>query len=525
MSEVEHVHASSTVRTGVVAARELPKDLELDCDVVIVGSGAGGATVATELALAGKRVVVLEEGRDVPALEHGAMRHSQSLRSVWREGGMTAALGLFGAPTINVTMGRVIGGSSVVTGGVCFRVPEFVLRHWSKEMGLADLTPEGLDRYYSHVEKAIHVEEVPVSMRSRSTELFCEGAEKLGYPMYPMRRNTRGCDGCGRCNFGCPGAAKLSVDQSYLPRAIAAGAQVFSDCLIDRITMRGNRAVGVEGRILGDARGATKKGRIRVRAKRVVVACGGMHSPLLLRASGLAHVGSAIGRNLTLHPGFRVYGVFDRPVRGWQGALQSAYSDAFEHDGVTLTSLFVPASVIAATMPHAGARHARLTERIDHIAMFGAMVHDDGGGSIHRNPFGREPVAFYQCSTRDHARMRFGIRKLAETFFAAGAREVFLPVLGSEGLDADAFRRFDLDRIPSSRLEAASQHPLGTCRMGATASSSVVDAWGRVWDTEGLYVADGSILPSSLGVNPQLTVMTMATRIAWHMADGVSGRS
>jgi choline dehydrogenase-like flavoprotein len=170
-------------------------------------------------------------------------------------------------------------------------------------------------------------------------------------------------------------------------------------------------------------------------------------------------------------------------------------------------------------MPHAGPRHAALAEQVDHIAMFGALVHDDGGGSIHRNPFGREPITFYRCSERDQARIRFGIRKMADIFLAAGAREVFLPVLGSEGLSPDAYRALDLDRVPSARLEAASQHPLGTCRMSKHAGDGVVDPWGKVWDTEGLYVADGSILPSSLGVNPQLTIMMAATRIAWRIAE------
>ncbi len=507
----------------ITSGASLQGDLDVDCDVVVVGSGAGGATVATELALVGKRVVVLEEGAHVPAPTYGAMRQSESLRHVWREGGMTASFGLFGAPTINVTMGRVLGGSSVATGGVCFRVPDMILDQWVREQGLVDFTPKALDRYYSHVEEAIHVEEVPVEMRSRSTELFAEGAEKLGVPVLPLRRNTKSCDGCGRCNFGCPHGAKMSVDLSYLPRAIAAGADVYTECLVDRVTMKGRRAVGVEGHLMSGPVGE-RRGKLRVRAKRVVVACGGMHTPLVLRASGLAHVGSHIGRHLTLHPGFRVYARFEEEVRGWQGALQSAYVEAFEDAGVTLVSLFVPASVIAATMPFAGPRHAELTAQIPHIAMFGVLVHDDGGGSIHRNPFGREPISFYRCSERDHARIRLGIRKVAEIFLAAGAREVFLPILGSSGLSPDAYRKLDLDRIPSSRLEAASQHPLGTCRMSARASDGVVDPWGRVWDTEGLYVADGSILPSSLGVNPQLTVMMAATRVAWHLADEFAAR-
>ena len=505
--------------SGIESGRAHRGRVSLDCDVVVVGSGAGGATVATELALAGKRVVVLEEGKEVPALEHGAMTQSQSLRHVWREGGMTTAIGIDGAPTVNVTMGRVVGGSSMVTGGVCFRVADDVLSRWSKDMGLGELTPSGVDRYYAHVEKAMHVEEVPASMRSRSTALFCEGAAKMGFEMQPMRRNTDGCDGCGRCNFGCPHGAKLSVDLSYLPRAVQAGATIWSDCLVERVMIEGDRAVGVRGRLLNGPDGR-RGDRIVVRAKKIVVACGGIHSAVLLRASGLGTIGGHVGKNLTLHPGCRVFARFDEEVRGWAGAMQSAFSTAFEHDGVLLNSLFIPASVIAATMPGSGPRHARLAEQVAHIAMFGAQIHDDGGGFVVRNPLGREPLLFYRCSPHDLAALRRGIRVIGETFLAAGARELFLPVLGSDGMTADEFRRFDLGRIPMTRLECASQHPLGTCRMSRTAQDGAVDAWGRSWDVQGLYVADGSVLPSSLGVNPQLTVMMMATRIAWRMAEG-----
>lgn len=503
---------------GVISAAKHRGDLELDCDVVVVGSGAGGATVATELALAGQRVVVLEEGRNVPARDHGAMRQSESLRHVWREGGMSAAIGIGNTPTVNVTMGSCIGGSSVVTGGVCFRVPEKVLAKWSRGMRLEDLTPKGLDRYYTHVEKAIHVEEVPLSMRSRSTELFAVGAAELGYPLEPMRRNTRGCEGCGRCNFGCPHMAKMSVDLSYLPRAIAAGAQVFSECLVSKVVIEHGRATGVVGRLRNGENGRLG-GKLRVRARRVVVACGGIHTPVLLAASGLAGPGSQVGRNLTLHPGFRVFARFEQEVRGWRGAMQSAFSDHFEDEGITLTSLFIPGSVVAAQLPGIGPAHSKLAEHVPNIALFGGMVHDDGGGFVMRNPFGREPFVFYRATESDRRAMRRAIRVCGETFLAAGAKELFLPVLGLPGMTADEFRAFDLERIPMSRLECASQHPLGTARMGVSAAESAVDPYGESWDVRELFVADGSILPSSLGVNPQLTVMTMATRIAWRMAE------
>ncbi len=506
---------------GYHAARRCDRDLELETDVVVVGSGAGGAVVAAELAEAGQRVIVLEEGPHVPSAEIQAMRPSQHLRRVWRDGGMTVAVGVGDSPTINVTMGRAVGGSSIVTGAVCFRTPDHVLSHWARGLGLAELTPEALDPHFSAVEKAISVEEVPVSMRSRSTVLFAEGAEKLGHAIEPLRRNTRGCNGCGRCNFGCPHGAKMSVDQTYLPRAIAAGAEVWSDCLVSRIAIEKGRAIGVEGELLTDRRpffGLGRRHALRVRAKRVVVAAGSYHTPQLLERSGVGARSGQVGRNMTLHPAFRMFARFDERVEGWRGALQSAYSRAFEREGITLVGLFVPPGVLAATMPGFGPEHVRRAADVPHLAVFGGMIHDEGGGTVRRGP-GREPLVTYRMAPADKARIPRLIRVMSEIFFAAGAREVFPPILGQPGVTADELARLDLERVPMMRLECSSQHPLGSARMGVSPDTSVVDPTGQTWDVKDLFVADGSIVPTSLGVNPQLTIMAMATRIAWKLRE------
>jgi choline dehydrogenase-like flavoprotein len=499
---------------SIHSGKDIAEDLTLDCDVVVVGSGAAGAVVAAELAESGLRVVVLEEGPNVPSALLGRMRPSETMRHVWRDGALSVAFGIGDTPTINVTMGRCIGGSSVLTGGVCFRIPDHVLGTWQRDLGLRDYTPEAMDPYFRRVEERVHVEEVPESLRSRSTQLFAEGARRRGYELKPMRRNTHQCNGCGRCNFGCPHGAKMSVDLAYLPRAVAHGAQVFSHCLVERILMRGDRAVGVEGRLLNGPRGK-RRGALKVHAKRVVLAAGAWHTPLLLKRSKLGNP-ELVGKKLTLHPGFRMLARFDEPVLGWRGALQSAYSDAFEHEGITLTGLFVPVGVLGATMPGVGVEHTRASSQIGHLAMFGGMIHDDGGGTVRRG-IGREPIVTYRMSKRDRARIPVLMRIMAETFFAAGAREVFLPVLGLRPVDADGLARLDLDKIPAHRIECASQHPLGTAQMGATPEHSVVDGDGRVWGVDNLYIADGSTLPTSLGVNPQIAIMSVATRIAWRM--------
>jgi choline dehydrogenase-like flavoprotein len=379
------------------------------------------------------------------------------------------------------------------------------------------MTPKAMEPCFEAVERAVHVEEVPVAMRSRSTTLFAEGTRKLGFEMKPMRRNTKGCNGCGRCNFGCPHGAKMSVDVSYLPRAIAAGARVYSDCLADRILTKGDHAVGVEGVILDGPR-ARKKARFTVRARRVVVAAGAYHSPLLLMRTGVGRASGQVGKNLTLHPSFRVMARFDERVRGWSGALQSAWSDRYEHEKITLTGLFIPPGVLAATMPGVGPEHAEKAAYVPHIALFGGLIHDDGGGVVRRG-FGREPVVTYKMSREDRASIPIVWRRMAEIFFAAGAREVFLPILGERGVTPDRMRTLDIDHVPATRIECASQHPLGTCRMGVSPEHSVVDPDGESWDVKDLFVVDGSVLPTSLGVNPQLSIMSMATRLAWKMRE------
>ncbi len=502
--------------SAVVHASELDGDLDLEADVVVVGSGAAGAVVACELSEAGQDVIVLEEGAHITPEQYGRMRPSQSMRHMWRDAGLTFALGLGDTPMVNVTMGRCIGGSSALTGGVCFRVPGSVLHEWSHDLGLSELTEQGMEPCFQSVENAVHVETVPERMRSKSTLRFLDGADRLGYPTKALRRNTHGCNGCGRCNFGCPNGAKMSVDVTYLPRAMAAGARVYSDCRVETITHNGSRATGVVGRLLSGPRGK-KRGRLRVRARRVVVAAGSFGSPLLLARSGIGRRSGQVGKNLTLHPGFRVMARFDEKIEGWKGSLQSAYSDAFEHERITLVGLFIPPAVLAATMPGVGPAHVHRARTVPHLGIFGGMIHDDGGGSVRETLTG--PMMTYRMSARDRAAVPKLMRHMAEIFFAGGAKEVFLPVLGLGGIDADQLRTLDLDHVKGRQLECSSQHPLGTCRMGVSPGGSVVDPDGQSWDLPELFVADGSILPTSLGVNPQLSIMSMATRIAWKLRE------
>jgi choline dehydrogenase-like flavoprotein len=500
---------------AVVQGREIRAPLAAQADVVVVGSGAGGAVVARELANAGRSVIVVEEGGYWVPEHYTAMTPSNMFRRMAREAALAAAVGIGDTPLIAVLAGKCVGGSSVLTGGVCFRIPELVLDGWVRDLGLTHMSPAALDSHFTAVERAIEVETVPAHLRSRSTELFVEGAAKLGIRMKPLRRNTRGCKGAARCNFGCPHFAKMSVDVSYLPDACARGARLLSDALVERVVVAGGRATGVRGRFLDE----TGEPRVpfHIAAKAVVVACGALHTPLLLRRSGLR--GGRLGRGLTLHPSVRVYGIFDERVDGWDGAFQSVYSDDFESEGITLISAYGTPNLLAGGFPGVGGEHRKFVHRIPHTAVFGAMIHDEGGGRV-RRWISREPLLTYRLAARDGERIRRSIRVLAEMAFAAGAREVILPFFGAPPVasahELDAFLR----RRPSlRRVECVSFHPLGSAKMANHPSGGVVKPSGETWAVKGLFVADGSVLPTSIGVNSQLPVMAVARQIAHGIAE------
>ncbi|MGD0527157.1 MAG: GMC family oxidoreductase [Polyangiaceae bacterium] len=503
---------------GVLSGRTVRRPLAASADVVVVGSGSGGAVVARELARDGRSVLVLEEGGYYAPEEYSAMTPSNTFRRLAREAGLGTAVGLGETPLVAVLSGKCVGGSSVLTGGVCFRIPEEVHATWVSELGLPEMSAAALEPHFRAVEADVHVETVPDGLRSRSTELFVEGAARIGIPMKPLRRNTHGCRGEGRCNFGCPRRAKMSVDVSMLPDACAYGARVLSDALVERVAIAGGRATGVSGRFLDGTTGEPGV-PFHVSAKAVVVACGALHTPPLLRRSGLRS--RHLGRHLTLHPSTRVFALFDERLDGWDGAFQSVYSDHFlAREGITLISAFGPANLLAAGFPGVAARHRDYVRRLPYTAAFGALIHDEGGGRVHRW-LSREPLVTYRMAERDRARLFRAIGILVEMALAAGAREVILPFFGAPTIR----KRADLEALLASppsarRAECVSFHPLGSARMSAREGEGVVRPSGETWAARGLFVADGSVVPTSLGVNSQLPIMAIARRIAHGIADG-----
>jgi choline dehydrogenase-like flavoprotein len=256
-----------------------------------------------------------------------------------------------------------------------------------------------------------------------------------------------------------------------------------------------------------------------VRAPFVISACGTLHTPLLLQRTGLGTQSGELGNHITLHPASRVVARFDEPLNGWDGALQSVYSDDFAAEGIKLVGVYSAPNVIAAGMPGIGPALRRRVRQMPYCGVFGTMVHDEGGGSV-RPGLGREPVLWYSMAPRDLVRLRRGITILAEMALAAGAREVFTSIIGAPAITSVAeARKLERSSIDARRIECMAFHPLGSARVSNDPRRGVVDQNGETFELPGLFVMDGSILPTSIGVNSQVPIMSMSARLAWRLAE------
>jgi choline dehydrogenase-like flavoprotein len=460
----------------------------LEADVCVVGAGAGGAVVAAELAEGGADVVVLEQGPEHDA-DRFTARPPQMLSRLYREGGQTVTLG---NPPIGLPLGRGLGGTTLINSGTCFRTPPEVLERWHREFGL-ELDEPVMRPHFERVERSLSVAEVTPELAGNNAAVARRGAERLGWSHGYLRRNAKGCVGSGVCAFGCPTSAKQHTGITYIPRARAAGARIVTGVDVRKVLVKRGRAAGVQAR------------EADVRAATVIVAAGTINTPVLLARSGLAAESGQLGRNLSLHPATAALARMDEVVDMARGVPQSFYVDEFRREGIMFEGIAGPPSYVAMSLALTGARHAEVMAQYRHLAQLGLMVSDGSHGHVHG--LGGRPVVRYSLSPEDLKKFRTGLARLDELLRAAGAREVFLPL--GPGIRPKTVQARDLKLIGF--------HPLGTARADSRREHGVVDGSLKLHGVEGVYVADGSVVPSALGVNPQLTIMALATRLAFSL--------
>ena len=496
----------------ITDGREFTDDEELECDVVVVGTGAGGAAAAKAMAEAGLAVVILEEG-ELHTREQFTGNTIDMQRLMYRDFGGVLSLG--NVPVF-IPLGRAVGGTTVINSGTALPPPEEVLQGWAQDFGLHQLAP---DKLMPYVERTLEYLEVAPSEEKYVGDvgrLIAKGCDALGYAHGPLPRNAPGCDGQSRCAFGCPTDAKRSTNVAHIPAALRANAFLFTSTQAERVILEGNQAVGIMARTAGGA-------KLTVRARATVLACGSLLTPVMLLRQHLANSSLQVGRNLTIHPAIGMAGEFDSPTDGFRTVPQGYGIHEFWPEGMLFEGGTTPPDLLAATTHEIGHTFMAFAESMDRQIFFGMAIKDTGKGHVFRGPAGR-PLITYSVNDQDMARLRRGTEILARVFFAAGAVRVHLPVRGFPILDNEQ----DIERFREARLrprdyDLTAYHPLGTTRMGIDQRRSVVAPDHQTHDVPGLYIIDGGVIPSSLGVNPQITIMAMATRAGELLADRLSG--
>ncbi len=489
----------------------LDKDLAIEADVVVIGTGAGGAVVGRELAEAGLAVVFVEEGKYFERHEFTG-RAFDMQQALYKRGGATFSVGNTGIP---IPVGQTVGGSTTVNSGTCYRTPERILREWQQHLGLDELGPAQMDRYFARVEDVLGVEPAKKSLMGGNGRVIERGCNALGFSRHgPLKRNAPACDGQGVCVFGCPTDAKRSTNVSYVPLALKAGAELFAGFRMNRIIVESGRAAGVVA--------TTRTGHtLTVRARAVVIACGALTTPLVLARQGVGTRSGQLGQNLSIHPASGALAEFDEQIQPWNGIPQGYSIEELHEEGILFEGANVPLEMTMGMTQIIGPDIIRIAESYDRVASFGFMVEDTSRGRV-REVMG-QPMITYNLTDQDIAHIKRAMDVLAQVFFASGARRVLTPFHGFDALESPK----DLERLRRTNLKAwdldmSAYHPLGTARMGRDPSTSVVGPDHEMHDVEKLYVVDGAAVPTSLGVNPQVTIMALATRAAEKIAHALA---
>jgi choline dehydrogenase-like flavoprotein len=492
----------------ILAHRDYRDGETHEAEVAVIGTGAGGAVAGAELAEAGRAVIFLEEGGYHPTSSFNPYL-TESLPRLFRDAGGTL---IMGRPPIPYAEGRCVGGGTVVNGGMAWRPPEAVMAQWERLTGQPDLGYKAMEPLFDRVEERIHAKLQHPSSVGEDSRLLQEGARRLGWRYEPNRRAQDRCVGSNQCLTGCPTGAKQSTLVSYMPRAMSKGARCLTEVRANRLWIENGRCVGVIGKAI-NPRTREQDLDVRVRAKAVIVSCGAIQTPFLLLRHRLGRPSGQLGRNFLCHPNTKVLAIYPHNVYAWQGVSQGGQIREFRDEGILMAENAVPPGTAAAQIPFLGDEAMNLMRRYNAMVMTGVLVEDSHAGSVSRS-FGA-PMAKYSITRYDHQRFLRGVRYLATLHFEMGAEKVILPFSNFHvASSVDDLAHIERTQRSRSTIELFTVHMMGTCAMGSRPESSVVDLDGQLWDLPGCYVADASLFPTAVGVNPQVTIMALATRVA-----------
>jgi len=501
---------------AIISGKEIKASVREEVDVCIIGSGAGGAVVAKELAQKGARVIVLEQGG-----YYNKDNYPKTIREcflkMYSNHGVDTTVGI---PAIVVPTGRCLGGTTVINMGTCFRLPSSTHKKW-EEGGITGWSEADLAPYYDQVEEIMSVREIEPEVMGRNGEIIAEGARRMGLHPRPLKHNiNEHCKGCGNCSYGCHEDAKQAMTLNYIPQAVNFGARFFCDAKGEFILHDGKRAFGVRGSVRDSETGMFRH-PVEISAEVVVLAAGTVNTPVILLKNEICNDSGQVGKNLKLHICGRVIGFFDEIIDGHHGVGQCLQVDDFKDLGIMLEATFTgPASEFPG-FPGFGKELWEMTRDFRKLASLGVMVSDTSSGRVSVGPDG-EAMMTYNMNRVDTDTIRKSMMISARIMFAAGAKKVLtssscFPIINS----VSEVEKFADMKVKAAEFTTMAFHPMGTCRMGPQKKKSVVDLNLETWGLRNLFIADASVFPSSLGVNPQETIWVFATRCAEHIAKNV----
>lgn len=508
----------------IYTGTDVDTDKAIDCDVCIVGSGAGGAHVAARIAATGKRVVVLEDG-GFHTSDTFTMTESEMFRRLYQEAGARAT----DDGSIVVQQGRAVGGTTVVNWTTCFRTPKPVFDHWAEHHSVEGPSHAALVPHWERIEQRLHIHQMTLAEVNRNNMVLWRGATKLGWEPELLYRNVNRCAHTGYCGMGCPIDAKQSMLATMIPEAVTYGADVYANTWVERVERNGRKATRVIGR-MRDPKTDRLNGRtLTVQAKLVVLSGGGINTPAMLLRSKINPNGRT-GFRTFLHPAVGVVGIHDELIEGFKGSPQYVACHHFWERGPDKMGFLLENAPVfpagnAGFFKSFGADKQRFMDQMPHMSVTAALLRDgfdttdpDEGAVITLKDSGH-PSIHYKWTPRLQEGLREVTRRSAEVQLAGGAkRAITLHAQSRTVTNASEIAALDAMPTGPGEIGVFSAHVMGGCAMGTDPARSVVDSRTlRHHDLDNLFVVDGSVFPTSLGVNPQVSIYGLASWGAEHV--------
>lgn len=474
---------------------------KIDCDYLIVGTGAGGSIAGYHLAKNGKDVLFLEEGSNL-RISTLNQKISFLTNQFYRKGGLTP---IFGKPMIAFTEGKCVGGSTVINGGLFWRTPPWVIDDWCKKYGLTDFNLTNLDKHFDQIEKMLHVELVQNSTNSnQDSQFILNAAQTLKWKTVPVPRAVKNCQNSNFCPTGCPIEAKQSVNLNYIPQAINYGARLIADTKAIRILHRNNIAYQMI------AQSQNQHQKIHINFKKLILAAGAIHTPHLIQKSGLKT--PPIGK-IQFHLNLKIAARFKTPVDAENGTIFTIQVQEFQREGILIMASTMKPHYLALNLTH---QHPTVIKQwyqnYQATALYTTMIQSQSVAKIYSS-FGAEPLILNSFNPKDLYKIKKGLIKSVELLFAANALEIILPIKGFPPITSLQQLTSIINQIKPHQLDLVSVHVMSSCPMGTNPQYTAVDINGKFHHTKNIYCTDASILPTNIGESPQGTIMAFSSKI------------